>query len=78
MNWPEHAIIEAGRNFVVQKEKITLNDALYIWSGVDTPGFRLVRVGNYPSGEVEIPANFGLDKRKETTFPVVEILQVKL
>ena len=65
--WPEYSIIDADRRYVTEREKVTLDDALYIWTRVDTPGFRLVRAGNYPSGNVD----------DMMVFPIVEILKVK-
>ena len=84
----EYCILEPGRKYATEIEKITLEEALVIWKGVDTEGFRLVRVGNYPSGEVlrkkdEDNSSYYIYSFEKTPdiydiiFPVVEILKVK-
>lgn len=83
----EYCILEPGRNYATEFEKTTLKAALNTWKGVETEGYRLVRVGNYPFGQVlrkrvESTFSYGYAYEKtpdvyDTAFPIVEVLKVR-
>ena len=74
-----YSVIPPERNFAVEKERLSKKEAFDVYRSVETEGFKLVRLSNYPTEEEVLkgPMLFGQQTEIIVKYPVMEILYVR-